>query len=301
MKELKQYQKFMGKEELHKSLNTLVGILEGILADNDVNKRESDELQNWYSLHAHLIDVQPFKELLPAITFAFEDETLDIEEAEGILWLCGRYLNKRQDKLYFDMVTSSIQQLEGMLHGFLSDGRLTDEELSTLGTWLSNNEQLSGIYPYDEIYSLLVSAKSDGVVSDDERNMLKAFFSTFVDVSESVNIHEDEVKKLQAEYSVGGICSVCPHITFEGKTFCFTGVSTRGRRVDFAHKVTLAGGIYNDSVVKDTDYLIVGADGNPCWAFSCYGRKVEKAVNMRKTGHKIVIIHENDFWDEISI
>ena len=58
-----------------------------------------------------------------------------------------------------------------------------------------------------------------------------------------------------------------------------------------------AGGIFKDSVVKNTDFLIVGDEGNPCWAFSCYGRKVEKAIELRKSGSKIQIVHENDFWD----
>lgn len=31
------------------------------------------------------------------------------------------------------------------------------------------------------------------------------------------------------------------------------------------------------------------------WAFSCYGRKVEKAVQLRKDGSQVIIVHENDF------
>ncbi|GMA55471.1 hypothetical protein GCM10025857_68280 [Alicyclobacillus contaminans] len=50
----------------------------------------------------------------------------------------------------------------------------------------------------------------------------------------------------------------------------------------------------------DTDYLVVGDQGNPCWAFSCYGRKVEKAVKLRKQGRRILIIHEVDFWDALA-
>jgi hypothetical protein len=50
------------------------------------------------------------------------------------------------------------------------------------------------------------------------------------------------------------------------------------------------------NVNQKTNYLLVGSDGNPCWAFSCYGRKVEKAVEMRKEGYSIQIINENDFW-----
>ena len=59
------------------------------------------------------------------------------------------------------------------------------------------------------------------------------------------------------------------------------------------------GGIPTDSINKRTDYLIVGDNGNPAWAFSCYGRKVEKALSLRKDGHTITMIHEFDFSDII--
>ncbi len=49
--------------------------------------------------------------------------------------------------------------------------------------------------------------------------------------------------------------------------------------------------------LKNTDYLIVGNAGNPCWAYSCYGRKIEQAVDLRKAGGKIKIVNEIDFWD----
>jgi len=57
------------------------------------------------------------------------------------------------------------------------------------------------------------------------------------------------------------------------------------------------GGLATNSVALKTDYLIVGDNGGPAWAFSCYGRKVEKAMNMRKEGHAITLIHEFDFTD----
>lgn len=291
----------MKKEEMHKALNSLVGVLSGVAADGSVSEAESNEVQNWYSLHEHLIKIHPFSEILPALNMAFADNVLDIEEVEGALWLCRRFLDTQNDKLYFDCVTSQIQQLEGMLHGIISDGVITDDELSNLGAWLDDNEHLGGIYPFDEVYSLLLTAKEDGRISDDERNMLKAFFATFVDTRTSFNIHEDEVAALQKQYSIGGICAVCPEVTIEGKTFCFTGTSKKATRNEIAEIVCNHGGQYNDRVTNKTDYLIVGADGNPCWAFSCYGRKVEKAVDMRKEGQHITIVHEYDFWDEISL
>ena len=55
-----------------------------------------------------------------------------------------------------------------------------------------------------------------------------------------------------------------------------------------------------NSVSAKLDYLIIGADGNPCWAYACYGRKVEKAVDLRKTGSRLLLVHENDFHDAVA-
>ncbi|MDD3364133.1 MAG: BRCT domain-containing protein [Syntrophomonas sp.] len=85
-----------------------------------------------------------------------------------------------------------------------------------------------------------------------------------------------------------------------GNLFCFTGVSSKAKRSDIKAIVESKGGIFKNTVVKDTTYLIVGNGGNPCWVFSCYCRKVEQAVNLRKAGHGILIVHEKDFWDEIN-
>ena len=47
------------------------------------------------------------------------------------------------------------------------------------------------------------------------------------------------------------------------------------------------------------DYLVIGANGNECWAYSAYGRKVEQAIELRKSGSRLTIIHEFDFWDAV--
>ena len=61
--------------------------------------------------------------------------------------------------------------------------------------------------------------------------------------------------------------------------------------------ITSLGGKFNPNITNKTRYLVVGNDGNPCWAFSCYGRKIEDAVNRRKSGQNLSIINEVDFWD----
>ena len=68
---------------------------------------------------------------------------------------------------------------------------------------------------------------------------------------------------------------------------------------DVESEIIRHGGIPVNNISKKTDYLIIGDNGNPAWAFACYGRKVEKALGLRKEGHTIVLIHEYDFSDII--
>ena len=299
MKEIHEYRNFMAREELHKSLNALIGLLEGVSSDGIITLDEVAEIQNWHDLHRSLIGRHPFNEISPAIDKALEDGVIDMEELQDILWLCKRLTDSEQADLYFDLSTSKIQELEGILHGMLSDGILSDSEIAILNEWLNDNDFLCGTYPFDEIYSLLLAAKEDGSISNDERNMLKAFFSSFVDTRESYNIHAADLDELKSQYHIQGLCAICPEISFDGKTFCFTGQSQRATRNEIAEIIKNKGAVFINGVSKKIDYLVVGGDGNPCWAYSCYGRKVEQAMMLRRNGHKIVIVHENDFWDEV--
>lgn len=296
---LPDYRYMMSKEDLHKCLNSLVGLLEGVKLDEKINRKEADELQNWTALHHHLLEVEPFTQIAERIDAVLEDGILEPEEAADIVWLCKQFLGAKTGELYFDEVTSNLQRLQGIIHGILADGVLSDQEITGLTEWLNDNDELAGRYPYDEIYSLLLAAKEDGVISDDERNMLKAFFSTFVDTRDSMYLNEPELARLREDYHIGGVCAVDPEIIFNGRVFCFTGESAKASRDEIAQIVTEHGGIFAKGLTRSTDYLVVGSEGNPCWSYSCYGRKIEKAMELRKKGHKVVIVNECDFWDAL--
>ncbi|NPV51730.1 MAG: NAD-dependent DNA ligase [Candidatus Methanofastidiosum sp.] len=290
------YRKFtLARSEFDKAIHTLDGILKGISIDGNINQQEIMELNFWCSKYSHYKYTHPFNELIPLISKSIEDHLLDEEELKDILWLCNRF---KTDNIYFDIITSDIQRLHGILHGILSDNNIALDEIKALGRWLEENEHLVKTYPYDEIYSLIISVLSDNVLSDDEKKFLKLFFSEFVDINNCpTNIDLKEILQLKQNITINGICSVCPEITIVNNVFCFTGISSKTTRNTIADTIESLGGLYKNSVTKKTNYLIVGNEGNPCWSFSCYGRKVEAAVNLRKEGHQILIVHENDFWD----
>jgi len=85
--EEKSYRQFTKPAELHKAVNTLKGLIEGIQIDNKINSEEVEELMNWCYMHQHLEDRHPFRELLPLIREVYSDGIVTEEEAKDILWV----------------------------------------------------------------------------------------------------------------------------------------------------------------------------------------------------------------------
>lgn len=295
IKEIEEYHQFTTPAELHKAINTLKGMVAGITSGG-ITQDEIQELTYWCELHSHLRNRHPFSEILPVVEAAIADGKIDESEQADILWLCSNFVD---DAKYYDIVTASIQFLHGLIHGIMADKELSDEEINNLKLWLTSNEFLRGTYPFDEIDSLIHTALEDKVVSHDEREMLMAFLSNVIEFKDSRNLCEADFEALRQKYSISGICSFCPEIEFKGKLFCFTGQSYRGTRAELVQEIEALGGIFRSAVSAKTDYLVVGNAGNPCWAYSCYGRKIEEAMALRKDGAKVQIINETDFWDAV--
>lgn len=296
MKEMEEYRAFTKPAELHKAVNTLRGIVAGINSDLSVGGAEIQELAHWCELHAHLRDRHPFSEIIPVVEKVCEDGIITDEESKDILWLCNNFADSNS---YYDSITSSIQFLAGLVHGIMADGELSDREIDALKTWMDANTFLAGTYPFDEINSLLCSILADKVITSDEREQLMAFFGDLIEFKDSFNLNEADFKALREKYSIDGVCATCPEITFENKVFCFTGESYRAKRNVMADAVRALGGVARGNVSVKTDYLVVGNAGNPCWAYACYGRKIEEAMQLRKNGSKVIIVNETDFWDAI--
>jgi hypothetical protein len=282
------------RSQADKAINSLKGILLGINMDGVVDANELEELKAWSKKHDNLINRNPFNEFMYIIGQTVDNGVPVKETIEDLFWLCQKY---ESDNYYYNAVTADLQTLQGICHGIIANGEIKDEEIIALNKWLYENEHLNTFYPYDEIRSLLLSILSDGKIEDDEKTVLLGYFNQFVTLNNTEV--KDKITELTKDVTVSGLCTSEPNVTFEGKTFCITGILQRGNRDVLKDKIIELGGIPTDSVSKKTDYLIVGDNGNPAWAFSCYGRKVEKALQMRKEGHTIVMIHEFDFFDII--
>lgn len=282
------------KARADKAINSLKGILLGIKSDEEVNKIEVNELKKWSDNHRELINRNPFKEFMTLI-----DETISYnipasETIDDLFWLCQKY---ESDNYYYNVVTADLQTLQGICHGILSDGVVNEKEILELENWLENNLHLSTYYPYDEIRSLILSIVSDGEIDEEENLVLKAYLNQFVKIENSAIAKRIEYET--KDIRISGHCTSDPDIEIDGKTFCLTGILKSGTRLEVQKLIEDLGGIPTNSINRKTDYLLVGDNGNPAWAFACYGRKVEKALALRKEGHTICLVHEFDFIDAI--
>lgn len=287
------YAKFTTRAQLEKSVNSLLGIIEGVSIDGAINASEYGFLRLWLSEHAELQDRHPFNELVPVVQAVMADGVLTQDEQEDIIWLCERLCSTE----YYDKATADLQRLHAIVGGIVADGQISEEELRGLSSWLEDHEHLKSCWPYDEIGSLIIAVLADKKIDEKEHKMLKDFFSEFIAVLDGRTIVSPSISE---GATFVGLCAVCPEIEFEGSKFCFTGASTRYTRSQLAEIVNRLGGEVVPSMSAKVSYLIIGADGNPCWAYACYGRKVEKAVELRKSGARLLIVHENDFHDAVA-
>lgn len=285
--------KFSKRADIDKALTTMQGILRGINADQQINQQEVKEFLLWFDMNGYLLDQDPFREIKEHIEFYLADGQLTSEEIEDVCWKC-----EQLPIHYYQEITRRSQELMGVMHGLIADGRLRDQEIIGFRNWMHNNFELAGNWPYDELYNFLTRILEDGWVSEAERLEFKAFLQQFV-ILYDVDMDSQVRTEVQGVAIDNNLCAIDPKITFFDRVFCFTGISSRAPRSEIINVIKQYGGNYSDFISKKINYLVVGDSGNRNWAYSCFGRKVEKVMRYRQEGCPIIIVHEYDFWDAV--
>jgi len=290
---MKNYLRHCGPRIIEKNLINLCGMLEGLLADKIINDEETIALNNWFKHNKNLFLKEPFKAIYSNYNKIIMDGKIEKEEIEDLLWLCRNL--KRGGNIYNE-ITISFQFLHGLVAGIAADGRINEEEIKVLKKWCLDHEHLQGMWPFDEFYSLSLSTLEDGIITNEEKEIIIYYFKEFL------NLNGNTILKLplnEINKPITGVCAICPEITFEGKKFVITGESNQISRKNLSKLIEDCSGEVQKFVTKETNYLIILSEGNTAWAYKAYGRKVEHALNLRKQGHKIILVHEGDLWDAL--
>lgn len=181
-----------------------------------------------------------------------------------------------------------IDTLIGLCKGITANGIVDQLEAEFLQTWLVQN-RLSENPIIHNLLGKISEMLEDGVLDSDEAAELLA-------ILRSLSGEQSELGELSKTASLP-LCSPKPEITFENKTFLFTGNCAFGSRKKCQSAITQLGGINANSVTKKLDYLILGTYVTDSWSHETFGRKIEKAIEYRDSGLPLSIINEEHWLD----
>lgn len=176
-----------------------------------------------------------------------------------------------------------INELVGLCRGFIADGEVSQAEAEYLQKWLAANTVAADNPVIATLYERVTAVLEDGHLDSEEAGEL---YETLTQFSGG----EFELGEL-LKSSTLPLDAPPPEILFPDMRFCFTGTFGFGSRSDCEKAVAERGGT-GGTLTGKTDYLVIGVYATSSWAHSSYGRKIEKAVEMKQKGRSISIIYE---------
>lgn len=165
--------------------------------------------------------------------------------------------------------------LLGLLSGMASDDRINSSELQVLLEFVRKNEDLFSRFPFDKITLALSDFFSRRITEEQLLATIKSV--TQVDYSSTGSISEDQVPLCDFDE--------VDNVVIEGSVLVFTGKfgGKTGFRKLIEERVVELGGLLRASVTTKTNYLIVGDETAVGWITSTYGRKIQMAMDLRKS------------------
>lgn len=90
-------------------------------------------------------------------------------------------------------------------------------------------------------------------------------------------------------------------VAFSDRAFCFTGKLVDLKRAVAEREVRSRGGLILDRINERLDYLVIGDEASPAWKFGGYGRKIEQARDIHRTGRSTpLFISESVFMEALA-
>lgn len=289
-------QAFSFSKQKARALNGLKGILIGIVADQELNEKELLFLDTWLKSQHFLSDDQEVVEILSKVGDVLEAKQINPGELQ-LLQSSIELLVQQIPETDLSELRSVGQrhELEGFLSGVASDGVLNDQEIGALSQWLNQNESIRQIWPASVVVNRLNHILDDGIITEEERQDLlltigqitgQVVDENSVGYEASTEVWEDKVYDLRVS----------------GSTFCLTGDFVSGDRSSVDTMLRCLGAETSPNVNSQVDYLVIGTLASRKWLYTSHGRKIEKALHLKRQGGSIKTITERSLlkFTEIS-
>jgi NAD-dependent DNA ligase len=185
----------------------------------------------------------------------------------------------------------TIAEVIGIAHGMMADGAINQAEVEYLQRWLDARAHVTSNPVVRVLRDRIALIMADGIMDAEEAKDLMSTLTAFV----GGELEDGELTKSTSL----PLCAPAPSpMSFYGAPICFTGTFAFGTRKDCEAAVIPLGAVPGNLNAR-TQYLVVGAYATESWAQSAFGRKIEKAVEMRAEGKPIRIVGEAHWVEQM--
>lgn len=274
---------FSFARQKEKAMHGLKGILAGVVADQQLNEKELLFLDTWLQSQEFLRDHEDVLDILKMVGEALSDGRITHAELEALQQSIEKIVQANESGQ--DESIGRADELVGFLTGVASDGILNDQEVEALSTWLNRNETIRDKWPASVVVNRLNHILEDGLITEEERqdllNTIQKITGTDaiapdVAYEASTEVWEDEVDQ----------------VPIAGSTFCLSGEFVSGDRNQMDTNLRLRGAQTSPNVNSDVDFLVIGTLASRDWLYTSHGRKIEKAILLKRKGARISVITE---------
>ena len=274
---------FSFSKEKQRALYGLRGILCGVVADQKLNEKEFLFLDAWLQSQQFLADDGEVLQILSRVGDILQEGQISPDDLQQMRELINTFIARTEQDV--PAKADQVNELMGFLTGIASDGVLNDSEVVALQSWLDRHSSIRMSWPASVITDRLDVILDDGVLSEEERNDLlqtlrritsSAVNPTGISYEASTEVWEDAVDNVE----------------IAGRVFCLTGDFVSGDRSTVETMLRLKGAELSPNVNKNVSYLVIGTLASRDWLYTSHGRKIEKALLLRRQNVAITVITE---------
>lgn len=183
-----------------------------------------------------------------------------------------------------------VDEIIGLCKGVIADNKVNQQEAKFLLNWLQANSHVASQWPCSILAARIQEYLADGYLDQEESEDLLDLLGQITGCVDQECATANMSTQLPFDQPL-------PEITFEGSVFCLTGRFAFGTRKDCEREIIALGGMTTQHPVQDMDFMIVGCIGSRDWIHSTHGRKIEKALDLKKKGFGVSIVPE-EHWSE---
>ncbi len=274
---------FSFSREKEKAMHGLKGILAGVVADRQLNEKELLFLDAWLKSQDALRDHEDVLTILKLVGEILADGKVTREELDTMQQSIEAIVQANESGESESI--GRADELVGFLTGVASDGILNDQEVDALSDWLNRNETIRDRWPASVVVNRLNNILEDGIMTEEERQDL-------LETVQKITGTEAETNDVSYEASTEVWEDRVDEVKIAGSVFCLAGEFVSGDRNHVDTNLRLRGAETSPNVNSDVDYLVIGTLASRDWLYTSHGRKIEKAILLKRKGAKIAVITE---------